>query len=874
MRIVAVDYRTLRWPIAPRGAARGGAAPGSGWSERTAATIAVHTDAGATGLGEAAPLPGMSIDQLDDALHAFDALAARLPLTIEVPAHATAIADRITPAPAARFAIETALLAALAQHTRTSIAALLAPVPQAELRSAVVVDTVDEALTAVALGAPRLKLKTPTPAHLAFVRQIATAVPGTRLRIDANRGWPREQARALLASLADLPIDYVEEPCADAHELLARHQPVRLALDESLIELTQAQLGHALESAQLAALVLKPTLLGGFARCLELAAAAHAHGIAPVVTHTLEGPVGFAACRELARAIGADVPAGLARHSALAGFWAHLAGRAPDVRTGPAARNRESDTSARTTFGGHSSSATPGNDRESDTSHRAVFATASVSAATADPEQQGPIAAGCASDVRMQGPIAGHEDVIAGHIALASADWTAVVAGGRAWTVRDCMRAAAPEEIVAHVGATHVDTTEGHRPSSVHLGATHVGTTAAARCVVATPTVETIGALYRALSERHPIAVLHARATETERARQRDLLADAELRDGDAVVLFTSGSTGPSRGVVHTRASIAAAAEASASHLGWRDDDRWLCCLPLAHASGLSIVVRCLLAKRPVVLGDVELLGDPSSGVTLASLVPAQLAQLLDDPAWRPAAQLRAVLLGGAAAPPALIEAAIARRVPVLPTYGLTETFGQVATARVPGGRPVVLDSVTIDAGTREAPERIGIRGGMLASRYLDGAPIAPALATADLGFVEAEGGDTAGRGELHVLGRIDDVIISGGENVHPTQVEAVLAATPGVRAAAAFGVPDVTWGQIVGAAICVATGFDRDGAIVRWRAQLPPHARPRRLAIVDELPRLPSGKLDRRSLGGLAGVSIEYVAPHAERGSERSRVL
>jgi len=276
--------------------------------------------------------------------------------------------------------------------------------------------------------------------------------------------------------------------------------------------------------------------------------------------------------------------------------------------------------------------------------------------------------------------------------------------------------------------------------------------------------------------------------------------------------------------------------------------------------------VRCLLAQRPVVLGDVELLGDSTSGVTIASLVPAQLAQLLEDPTWRPAPQLRAVLLGGAAAPPALVEAAVARGVPVLPTYGLTETFGQVATARTPGGRPVVLDGVTIEAGSRHAPERISIRGAMLASRYLDGTAIAPELATADLGFVDD--------GELHVLGRADDVIISGGENVHPTQVEAVLAATPGVRAAAAFGVPDATWGQVVGAAISVAAGFDRDGAIARWHASLPPHARPRRLVIVEELPRLPSGKLDRRSLGGLGGVQIEYVATRAERSGERSRVL
>src|SRR5690606_2479395 len=124
MRIVAVDYRVVRWPIAPRGAARGH------WTERTAVVLAVRGDAGVTGLGEAAPLPGMSVDDIGDAVRACEALAACVPLTGEVPGHASALAERLTAAPAARFAIEAALLSALAQHARTSVASLFAAVPQ------------------------------------------------------------------------------------------------------------------------------------------------------------------------------------------------------------------------------------------------------------------------------------------------------------------------------------------------------------------------------------------------------------------------------------------------------------------------------------------------------------------------------------------------------------------------------------------------------------------------------------------------------------------------------------------------------------------------------------------------------------------------
>lgn len=313
MRIVAASYRDARWPLVPRGAARRAGA------ERTAVIIAVHTEDGATGLGEASPLPGTSIDDIADAHRAMEALAARLPLELATPGHACAVADRITPAPAARFGIETALLVAYAQHLRTSVAQLLAPMPQGELRIAAVVDDEDEAQIAAALGARCLKVKVggDPDEDIARVRAIARRAPNVSLRLDANRGWAQDDVDRIMAQLAELPIDYVEEPCMDAHELLSCDLPYRIALDESLVELDRASLARALASPRLAALVLKPTLLGGVARCRELAAEAHRHGVAPVVTHTLEGPIGTSACRELARAIGADVPVGLAPHPAL-----------------------------------------------------------------------------------------------------------------------------------------------------------------------------------------------------------------------------------------------------------------------------------------------------------------------------------------------------------------------------------------------------------------------------------------------------------------------------------------------------------------------------------------------------------------------------
>ncbi len=951
MQIVAVDYRVVRWPIAPRGAARGQ------WAERTSLLIAVRAESGATGLGEAAPLPGMSIDDIDDALRAAEALAAHVPFTLEVPNHATALADRITPAPAARFAIETALLAALAQHTRTSIATLLKPVarrrrtnpglpvpspspspstatpaatrrrtspgvavapvstarrtspgtpsaspaapttrpppatpattattattaspvppalpatpadrlrpatsltsmPLAELQNAVIVDDEEEALAAVAAGASYLKIKAATPADLERVRRIARAVattpaprqgtvtgadagpspapaepsaPSVQLRIDANRGWPRDQVRTLLASIAHLPIDFVEEPCVDAHTLLAEPLLVRIALDESLVDLATEDLARALSSPHLAALVLKPTLLGGFAHCLELAADAHAHGVAPIVTHTLEGPIGTAACRELARAIGADVAVGLAPHVAELGFAAatqmQLSCISSDT-TAPKAHvrttgARSSDMSSASTASGAHVGTHDSRSSASRPSDAHVGAAESRSLGTSSESSR--------SDTHV-----GAHNSRSSNTSSASRPPDAHVGRDRSSGTSSASRPPG-----AHVG-TPASHGGDHRPSARHDSRRPL-------VLVANHTHETVAAIQTAFREQQLIALLHAKASADEQQRQRALLEAATFGPDDAVVLFTSGSTGPSRGVVLSRAALVANADASAARLGWRDDDRWLACLPLAHAGGLSVVIRCLLADRPIVLGDVGAIGE----ATIASLVPAQLAQLLEDAAWRPSARLRAVLLGGAAAPPSLVEAAIARGVPVLQTYGLTETFGQVATARVVGGRPVPLAGVEISAGMRGAPAPIRIRGPMLATRYLDGVPIAPELVTADVGFFDGD--------ELVVVGRADDVIISGGENVHPTQVEAVLAATPGVRAAAAYGVGDARWGQVVAAAITVDATFERDRAVARWHAQLPAYARPRWLAIVGELPRLPSGKIDRRSVASVATTPVDY---------------
>ena len=420
-------------------------------------------------------------------------------------------------------------------------------------------------------------------------------------------------------------------------------------------------------------------------------------------------------------------------------------------------------------------------------------------------------------------------------------DRTAIETASRSWSFAECAAAVASApggEPAAVAGAL------GGEPATV----------------VAHPAVDTVLAVYAALAARRPIALLHHRLPADEAERQRALVEDTLLPLDAAVVLFTSGSTGAARGVVLSRAALAAAAEASARHLGWRDDDRWLLALSLAHAGGLSIVIRCLAARRPIALCDRdfdrEAVAAQLDRCTLASLVPAQLLALLDDPAWRPPPQLRAMLLGGAAAARALLERAAARGVPFLTTYGMTESFGQLATAPPDrAGDPVAplvpLPGVTFEAGSFAGPAPIRVRAPMLATCYLDTAPIAPAFFTADLGVFEG--------GALHVAGRRDDVIITGGEKVHPWTVETVLAATPGVRTTCVFGVRDERWGQIVAAALAVDGTFDLAAAAAHWRTRLPRYALPRRLAICPQLPLLPTGKVDRRTAATLPTAPVDY---------------
>lgn len=337
------------------------------------------------------------------------------------------------------------------------------------------------------------------------------------------------------------------------------------------------------------------------------------------------------------------------------------------------------------------------------------------------------------------------------------------------------------------------------------------------------------------------------------------------------VVLFTSGSSGAPRAVELSRGAFRASAAASAARLGWEREDRWLCCLPLAHVGGLSIITRCLQARRTVVLAggfeaaDVLVLLERES-VTLASFVPTMLHRLFEVDSGLPAPpSLRAALVGGAPPSEELWHDAARRGFPALATYGMTETCSQVATA-LPGSprRLVPLDGVRL----RIADGRIEVGGSILCSRI--GEDAADPSGTAGRAAAWTPDGwlRTGDLGEwrdgcLEVLGRADETIITGGENVVPAEVEAVLAAHPAIRRAVVFPVPDAEWGEIIAAALEPLPGVARPGGaeLASWLdGRLASFQRPRRVTWLAALPETPAGKPDRAAVRAIPPDALESL--------------
>ena len=356
---------------------------------------------------------------------------------------------------------------------------------------------------------------------------------------------------------------------------------------------------------------------------------------------------------------------------------------------------------------------------------------------------------------------------------------------------------------------------------------------------------ELVGALAAAVAGTGPAVLPLPDGAEGDRLRAA-LRPDRPVADGVALVVPTSGSTGDPKGVELTAAALAASADATAERLG--GPGRWLLALPVTHIAGLQVVLRALRAGTPpvaVAALDEFAAGTAASGAgrRYTSVVPTQLGRLLaGGPAVLDALRsYDAVLVGGAAAPAGLVAAAREAGVRVVVTYGMSETAGGCVYDGVP------LAGVTADL---DSGGRIRLGGPVLARGYRL-RPELTAAAFAGGRFVTGDRGRFTADGRLEVLGRADDVVVTGGEKVDPAAVEAALATHPAVAEAAAVGVPDPEWGQRVVAVVVLRPGATLDLAAARDHvaARLSRVAAPRELRVVDALPLLPSGKLDRAAL-------------------------
>jgi O-succinylbenzoic acid--CoA ligase len=404
-----------------------------------------------------------------------------------------------------------------------------------------------------------------------------------------------------------------------------------------------------------------------------------------------------------------------------------------------------------------------------------------------------------------------------------------------------------------------------------------------------------------------PVLPIHPRLTEPERALLLRLAGAEILLDPSEVapapiapalpavlsaipaqralaLVATSGSTGVPKLVELSRRAFLALAAADAERIPPLPGDRALLCLPLSHVGGLSVVVRCLWARRACVVfrsGQAGLLGAISElsrvlaaeRIALLSLVPPVLARLLREaPEFMHTTPLRALLLGGQACSAELFAEARALGVPVLTSYGLTETCSQLCTLTLESAAafaPAAVRRGVVSCGFPLSGAELRVVNGLVEVRaptLFSGYRGAPSPFADDGFFNTGDRAELDPEHGLFVFGRASELIISGGENVDPSEVEHALLACGGLNAALVFGIPDAEFGARVAVALepTSLAGFDERALYAALDLRLASFKQPRAWCLFETLPRLASGKLDRARIQSEA---CERLRP-AERAS------
>ena len=330
---------------------------------------------------------------------------------------------------------------------------------------------------------------------------------------------------------------------------------------------------------------------------------------------------------------------------------------------------------------------------------------------------------------------------------------------------------------------------------------------------------------------------------------------DWTFEDRDiAVIMNTSATTGQFKSVPLRWGQIRAHVQASKEVLGKTEQDNWLMVLPLFHVSGLSILLRSLYNGTAVtilpkydkaqVLKLIE-----SENINMMSLVPTILTQLEPSIIHH---NLRVILLGGEFIPMALIDACEKKSLPIYKTYGMTETFSQSVTFSVLDyphkrdsvGKPLPGMQVRIDKPDADGVGEIHLTGPMVMTGYIDKEPIYGDLNTDDIGYVDEDG-------FVYILNRRKDLIISGGENIYPKELEDLVYTLPSVKECAVVPVPDPKWGQVPALFVAFHDGesMTADEIVSFMTKSLAKYKVPKYVKILPALPRNGTGKIVRNEL-------------------------
>ncbi|TNF60363.1 MAG: long-chain fatty acid--CoA ligase [Burkholderiales bacterium] len=372
----------------------------------------------------------------------------------------------------------------------------------------------------------------------------------------------------------------------------------------------------------------------------------------------------------------------------------------------------------------------------------------------------------------------------------------------------------------------------------------------------------------RRLDPQALACALSAAAGDTAIAGDREITGDTPV-----LLVYTSGTTGRPRGALHTQAALLANARASEWAHGFTADDVVLSTLPLFHVGGLCIqTLPALLAGLPVILHPrfepQAWLDEVATGApTLSLLVPATIRALIERPDWAgvPLGRLRGIMTGSSTVPLHYLQAFHARGIPVGQVYGSTETGPVSVVLRLseaiaregetgwphPGARLRLLDAQGREAGPGQTGE-VCLQADNLMRGYWN--PQGRAGDGLQHGwFHSGDLGCLAPDGCLRIVGRAKDMIISGGENIYPAEIENQLLALPGVLECAVVGVPDVRWGEVPVAAIVAAHGSGLDAAAVQAHLQdrIARFKLPRRVVFVEGLPKSALGKVQKAQLQG-----------------------